>query len=86
MRWARAVDVLWRSAPGYLVLGHSDGSTIEIAGPGGEIWNRLEVPVDEEQLVARLAELYAADHSTIRRDATELLQKLHTAGYVDRLH
>lgn len=86
MKWARAPHVLWRTAPGYLVLGELNGSTTEIVGPGGEIWQRLDQPIEEDTLVTELVEMYATDRSVVAADVEQLLFKLESAGYVDRLH
>ena len=84
MRWRRNPRVLWRIAPGYLVLATVDGVTVEIAGPAGDIWARLAGWTTDEELTAALTAQYGADDALVSLDVGSLLHQLHAQGYVDR--
>jgi hypothetical protein len=84
VRWRRSPRVLWRAAPGYLVLGTVDGRTIEVAGPGCDVWGLLTGWVDEDDVTAVLARRYGASEELVARDVRPLLGELHAQGYVDR--
>ena len=84
MRWRRSPTVLWRQVPGYLALATVDGRTIEVEGPGGDIWLRLAGWVTEEQLTTALARAYGADERIVADDVRALLHQLHAQGYVER--
>jgi hypothetical protein len=84
MRWRRATEVLWRTAPGYLVLAGVDGRIVEVDGPGGDIWSRLCSWVTEEELIADLARRYGADERIVAADVQSLLHELHGRSYVER--
>ncbi len=84
MRWQRNPRVLWRTAPGYLVLGTVDGRTAEVLGPGGDVWARLAEWITEEELTAVLARQYGASEACVSPDVRSLLEELHLQGYVER--
>lgn len=84
MRWRRNRRVLWRAAPGYLALAAVDGRTTEVAGTGCEVWARLELWVEEEELVGSLARDFGADERVVSGDVRSLLGALHAEGFVDR--
>lgn len=84
MRWRRRPEVLWRTAPGYLVLAAVGGTFVEVGGPGADIWLRLADWVDEGDLAATLADDYGADLQIVSPDVHALLEELHGQGYVDR--
>lgn len=83
MRWRRNPQVLWRIAPQYLVLAMVDGRTLEVGGAGADIWGRLTEWVTEDDLIAALAEHFAAEGETLSTDVQSLLRELHVQGYVD---
>ncbi len=84
MRWRRSPRVLWRMAPGYLVLGAVDGRTVEVDGPGCDVWELLTDWVTDDALTAALARRYGAGEEIVSRDVRSLLGELHAQGYVDR--
>lgn len=84
MRWRRSVRTLWRAAPAYLVLGTVDGPTIEVEGPGCDVWELLTDWITEEALTVALAERYAASEPTVAADVRALLGELHGQGFVER--
>lgn len=84
MRWRRAAEVLWRTAPGYLVLATVDGRIVEVEGPGGDIWSRLTAWVAEEELITDLARQYGTEAGIVAADVRSLLRELHGRSYVER--
>lgn len=84
MRWRRGSRVLWRTAPGYLALATVDGRTLEVTGPGRDVWDRLTGWISEEELTASLSQEYGAEDELVAADVRSLLHALHTQGYVDR--
>ena len=84
MRWRRNPAVLWRTAPDYLVLAAVDGRTLEVDGPGCEVWTRLAGWISEGDLTAALARHYGAEERVVSSDVRSLLEGLHGQGYVDR--
>jgi hypothetical protein len=84
VRWRRSPQVLWRTAPGYLVLGTVDGRTLEVEGSGGEVWARLDRWIAEDQLTTELARYFGVDLGLVAAEVGSLLEELHVRGYVDR--
>lgn len=84
MRWRRSPLVLWRAAPGYLVLATVDGHTVEVEGSGAEVWARLVSWITQEQLTAALVGRYGPEARVVSSDVLSLLEALSEAGYVDR--
>jgi hypothetical protein len=82
MTVVRRSDVLWRTAPGYLVLATLDGGVHEAAGPAPEIWRAIDRPIEIGRLIASLAERYALAHEQIRDDVISFLYELVRAGLV----
>ena len=75
--------MLWRTAPGYLVLATVHGKVIEVEGPGCDVWIRLADWTTEEDLIAGLTQKYGAARAVVSRDLRGLLRELHAQGYVD---
>jgi hypothetical protein len=71
-------------APDYLVLGDVAGRTVEVSGPGHDIWGLLDDWVTEKDVSVALAHQYGADEKLVSRDVHALLTELHGHGYVDR--
>ena len=84
MRWRRSPLVLWRAAPGYLVLGTVSGHTIEVEGSGADVWARLVSWITQEEVTAALVAQYGAEARVVSLDVLSLLEALGEAGYVDR--
>lgn len=76
--------MLWRTAPGYLALSTLDGHTVEVGGPGRDVWARLAAWTTEEELTAALVREYGAEERVVSPDVRLLLEELHRQGYVDR--
>ncbi len=77
--------MLWRTAPGYLVVASIDGQTLEVGGPGGEIWGLLDEWIAEADVVMMLASRYGVPEMTVAADVVPLLERLKGVGYVERL-
>jgi Coenzyme PQQ synthesis protein D (PqqD) len=84
VRWRRSPHVLWRTAPGYLALATVDGHTVEVDGPGCDVWTRLAGWIRDDELAAALARQYGAEERVVSLDVRSLLQDLHAQGYVER--
>jgi hypothetical protein len=84
VRWRRHPEVLWRSAPSYLVLATVDGHTVEVDGPGVDVWAQLTAWISEDELTGILARRYGAEERVVSPDVRALLHQLHTAGFVER--
>ena len=59
---------LWRSVPGFLVVGDVTGHVVEVTGPGADVWALLAEPIDEADVVGALSERYAAAPGEIEAD------------------
>jgi hypothetical protein len=84
VRWRRSPRVLWRTAPGYLVVATVDGDSVEVGGTGCDVWAQLTGWITEEALAAALARQYGAEERVVSPGVRSLLQELHAQGYVDR--
>ncbi len=85
MRWRRNAQVLWRTVPGYLAVAKVDGRSLEVEGPAGDIWRRLDDWISEEELIGTLASRYGADEEVVSTDVLSLLHELAGQGYVGRM-
>jgi hypothetical protein len=74
--------VLWRTAPGYLVLSTVDGVPIEVLGPGADVWEALDRPRALDDIVGQLAPRYDVDPSRMTADVAGLLDQLSERGFV----
>lgn len=79
---ARSSDVIWRVAPGFLVVATLDDEVHEAAGPAPEIWRAIERPISVGGLISSLAEAYALAPDQIRDDVITFLGELVAAGSV----
>jgi len=75
---------LWRTAPGFLVLGRADREPITVTGPGADIWRLLAADPSLDALVVTLSDRYGADPAVVRADVEALLDRLIEAGFVVR--
>ena len=66
------------------MLGTVDGRTLEVDGPGCDVWELLTGWVSDEELTATLARRYGTSEEIVSRDVRCLLGELHAQGYVDR--
>lgn len=79
---ARRSDLLWRVAPGYLVVTTLEDETREADGPAPEIWRSIDQSISIGGLIASLAETYALAPEQIRDDVIAFLSDLVVAGLV----
>ena len=82
MKYSRSCDVLFRAVPGYLALAKPDGTTVVVHGPGADVWQAIDQPVELDQLVDVLNERFAADRVAVLEDVRHLLEELEAGGYV----
>jgi len=76
--------VLWRVAPGYLILASVDGEPHEAIGPAAEIWMLIESPRSTGEIVGELRERYRVARSTVRVAVEAFLADLELRGFVVR--
>lgn len=79
----RRSDLLWRAAPGHLVVATVDGDVHQAHGAAPEIWNRIARPVPIGELVEALAASYELDAEQIRTDVIGFLGGLVAAGLLE---
>lgn len=86
-RAVRRGEVLWRVAPGYLVVGSADGRLVEIGGSADKVWAALPapgaVPIAVQALTRQLAALHEVPEEVAARDVEAVLAALETIGAVD---
>jgi hypothetical protein len=78
----RRENVLWRSAPGFLVLAHADGELVAFSGPAAEVWSLLAEPTSPATIAEVLAARYGADVAEVLRDLVPLFEALVARGCV----
>lgn len=86
--WARRPEVLWRSIPGLVVLARPEldaGDPVTVTGPGAAIWEILEPPISEAELVELLIEVFDAEADVVAADVHALLCDLEDRALVRRL-
>jgi len=66
----------------YLALDADAGFCYSLNPVGGRIWHLLEQPMPFGTLCAQLQREYQVDAATCRRDVSEMLKKLRSAGLV----
>ena len=82
--WTRSDRVLFRRVTGgVLVLLLPDGEPELVTGPGGDLWDLLEIPRTLGELVTDLAERYAHDAAAVERDLRRTVDELHDRGLVE---
>jgi hypothetical protein len=85
-RWQRDEAVLWRAGPAgaLVVLAPGDSEPFVVRGRGLALWSELAEPATVEELVARLAERFAADPAVITADIEPVLGQLDERGAIRR--
>ena len=79
-------DVVYRCVAGEHILIPVGSAAVNRSGMfvlnqvGAEIWNMLETPMSFEEIADELIRRYDAEPETIRKDVTELLERLKTDG------
>ena len=77
--------MLWRQAPNYLVLATVEGRTVEVGGPGRDVWELLSDAVGIEMLLRSLASRFSTTEDLIRGDVERLLNNLREGSFVERI-
>ncbi len=80
------LEFVLRDIAGDLLLIPAGKSALDLNGMltlnevGGEIWRLLPEAEDEEDLVARLLEIYDVEEEELRKDVTDFLNTLRKLG------
>ena len=83
--WQRHPSVVWRAAPGYLVVGRPGSPTMEVYGPGADMWELLPAAPHVTDLCRQLADRFHAELADVRPGIESLLIDLERRGFVDHL-
>jgi hypothetical protein len=78
----RRPDVLWRAAPGYLVIATPREAVHEATGPAPEIWRAIDRPITIGLLIDLLAEAHNSVPEQIHDDVVAFLAELELYGLV----
>jgi hypothetical protein len=82
-RWVRCPAVVWRAAPGWLVVADPDGRIVRAEGPAPEIWDLLAEPSTVDAMAEELAERYGTAPDVVRPDVARFVADLADRGVVD---
>lgn len=80
------LEFVLRDIAGDLLLIPAGKSALDLNGMltlnevGGEIWRLLPEAEDEEDLIARLLEIYDVEEEELRKDVTDFLNTLRKLG------
>lgn len=80
------LDFVLRDIAGDLLLVPTGKAALDLNGMltlnevGAEIWHLLPEVKDEEELIARLLEIYEVEEEPLRKDVSEFLNSLRTLG------
>lgn len=81
--WQRDPRVLWRrSFDTIVVLPPTAADPFQLDGVGRTIWELLDQPVAEDQLITELAQAYEQPPSEVAANVGPFLQQLRQAGAV----
>jgi hypothetical protein len=66
---------------GEICLFHpTNAEYLNLNATGSAVWSLLDAPIDREQLLAQLLELYAVEEATCRRDTESFLEEAIERG------
>ncbi len=82
-RWVRCSAVVWRAAPGWLVVADPDGRIVRAEGPAPEIWDLLAEPSTVDAMAEELADRYGTTPDVVRPDVARFVADLADRGVVD---
>ena len=82
----RRSDVIWRTAPNYLVLMDSQGDLMEISGSVVLAWELLAEPIEFDELVSQIASTYDAPSEDVAPVLEAVIDSLQERGVVDQLN
>ena len=81
--WERAPEALWRrSGDRRILMGASTENVVVLEGTGGPIWDALEQPASEDDLVAELSDRFGVGAEDVRREVASFLTELRSVGLV----
>ena len=81
--WERAPEVLWRrSGDRRILMGPSTEDVLVVEGTGVPIWDALEQPASEEDLVTELSDRFGVRAEDVRGEVASFLTELRSAGLV----
>jgi hypothetical protein len=84
-RWRRDPRVLSRRSGPTVILACPDREDLLVLeGSAALVWDLLSEPVDDEQLVATIAEGFGLDTEAVSSDVRPFLGQLYEAGAVRR--
>lgn len=64
--------------------GNDHSGPVLLSGTALVLWDLLRDPITVEALAAEVAQLYAADPETVRRDVSEAVEAFSSHGILDR--
>ena len=81
--WERAPGALWRrSGDRRILMGTSTEDVLVVEGAGVPIWDALEQPASEDDLVAELSDCFGVRAEEVRGEVASFLTELRSAGLV----
>lgn len=81
--WERAPEVVWRrSGDRTILMGRATGDVLIVEGIGVPMWDVLERPVSEDDLVAELSDRFGVEADHVREELTSFLVELQSIGLV----
>lgn len=81
--WRRDPGVLWRrSGDRRLLLPPNEDEVVLLEGVGSLVWDALETPMSEEQLIEDLASHFDVEMMRVGTDVTAFLDQLCSLGAV----
>ena len=86
MMLCRRPDVIWRTAPNYLVLMDAHGDLMEITGSVVLAWELLDEPIEFDVLVSELASVYETPHDDVAPVLKAVIESLMERGVVDQFN
>jgi hypothetical protein len=80
-RWVRSRAVFERRGEFGIALLARDGHDVRVlAGTGAAVWDAFRSPATVDEVAAALADAFAADPVTVRRDVDPLVDELRARG------
>ena len=86
MMLCRRPDVIWRTAPDYLVLMDASGDLMEISGSVVLAWELLAEPIEFDELVSELASTYDTPSEDVAPVLEAVIDSLKERGVVAQLN
>jgi hypothetical protein len=81
--FVRAPSALWTELDGQtLFMNIEDGSYFEVVGIGNVIWNLLDIPRSEAEVVDYVTARYRVDRNTCVCDVRDFLERLLGANLI----